>query len=131
MVERTERNFQGVKVLGSCKSGGKGNVSVKSKTSKYSTYSAKDLKVGDVIPSTVYKNGKNEQVKWTMVANGNKSFLNGELTVTGTQSANKTITIFGDFSKFLVSGKESDRNVMLKFKRTFKKDDVINMVTRK
>ena len=118
-------------MLGSCKSGGKGNVSVKSKTSKYSTYSAKDLKVGDVIPSTVYKNGKNEQVKWTMVANGNKSFLNGELTVTGIQSANKTITIFGDFSKFLVSGKESDRNVMLKFKRTFKKDDVINMVKRK
>ena len=108
-----------------------GGTNANSQTSKYSTYSAKDLKIGDVIPSTVYKNGKNEQVKWTMVTNGNKSFLNGELTVTGIQSANKTITIFGDFSKFLVSGKESDRNVMLKFKRTFKKDDVINMVKRK
>ena len=37
--------------------GGK-RAGVKSQTSKYSTYSAKDLKVGDVIPSTVYKNGK-------------------------------------------------------------------------
>ena len=27
MVKRTERNFQGVKVLGSCKSGGKGGAS--------------------------------------------------------------------------------------------------------
>ena len=108
-----------------------GGTNANSQTSKYSTYSAKDLKVGDVIPSTVYKNGKNEQVKWTIVANGNKSFLNGELTVTGIQSTNKTTTIFGDFSKFLVSGKESDRNVMIKLKRTFKKDDVINMVTRK
>lgn len=111
--------------------GNRGGKRANSQTSKYSTYSAKDLKVGDVIPSTVYKNGKNKQVKWTTVANGGKTFLNGELTVTGIQSKNKIITIFGDFSKYLVSGKESDRNVMLKFKRTFKKDDVINMVKRK
>ena len=91
-----------MKALGSCKSGGKGTVSVKSKTSKYSTYSAKDLKVGDVIPSTVYKNGKNEQVKWTTVANGVKTYLLGELTVTGIQSTNKTVTTFGDYSKWLL-----------------------------